>query len=637
MAIAALGGFAFLSSAWAGQAPSLENLVTTGRLPKLEDRLPKNPVVVQPVERVGKYGGTWRTAVVGGADHAYLSRTIGYENLVRWDPENARILPNVAESFTVNPEATEFTFKLREGLRWSDGQPFTVDDILFWYEDVLLDRDLTKSPPAWMNSGGLGTVTKVDNYTVKFAFKEPHGLFLQLLASWRGDAPVLFAKHYFRQFHKKYNPDRIQDLVREANVPDWAALFQAKGGVQADTIAHWQTTAAPRLYGWILTQPYGFGNRVVAERNPYYFKVDTAGNQLPYIDRVTYEVLQDPQVFLAKAIAGEIDMADRHIFNTTNRPVLAEYRQRAGYRFLEQFFTKMNTAVFSFNLTTTDPVKREIFRNKDFRIGLSHAINRKEIIDLIFIGEGEAWQAAPPRETSFFHERLAKQYTNYDVVLATRHLDRAFPRRDPQNFRLGPDGKRISVTVELPAAFIPELVDIAEVIKRHWAAVGVELQVRAIDRSLYHTRELANQQEAAMWWGDGGFDTIMDPRFYFPYNRFSSWAPAWAKWSEGTSGGTVPLPANLAGAEAPPPSTEKQMRLYRQLTQTGDLNSQYRLLREILDIAADEFYVIGISTTPEGYSMAKNEFRNVPARMQQGGAYFLTPAPTNPSQYFWDR
>lgn len=631
----ALSALAF-ANAVAGEAPQLAQQVAAGKLPPLEERLPKSPVVVKPVERVGEYGGQWRAAMVGGGDQAYMSRTIGYENLVRWNPENSAIIPNVAETFEVNESSTEFTFKLREGMKWSDGQPFTADDILFWYEAVLSNKELMPSPPAWMTVGGeTGVVSKVDDLTVKFTFAKPHGLFLQWLSSWRGDAPVLFAKHFFSKFHPDYNPN-VDALVKEAGLNNWVALFQSKGGSAADSVSHWQTTEAPRLYAWTLTQPFGFGTRVVAERNPYYWKVDTEGNQLPYLDRVTYEIVENPEVLLAKVIGGEIDFMDRHVFNSTNKSVMAEYREQAKYHFIEEVFTKMNTAIISLNLTNQDPVKREIFRNKDFRIGLSHAIDRQEIIDIVFIGQGEPWQAAPPRETPFFNERLAKQYIEYNVDLANEYLDKAYPNKDGEGFRLGPDGKRISFTIELPAAFIPELVDVAEIVQRHWRAVGVDMQINAIDRSLYHTRELSNLQDGAMWWGDGGIDAIMDPRFYFPYNNFSSYAPAWAGWFD-PSGATNSVEGSKVKIEEPPESTRKQMDLYLQIKNSADVKKQFELLGQILDIAADEFYVIGISTLAEGYGIVKNDFHNVPARMIQGGAYYLTPAPTNPSQYFWDK
>ena len=167
---------------------------------------------------------------------------------------------------------------------------------------------------------------------------------------------------------------------------------------------------------------------------------------------------------------------DRHIFNSTNKSVMAEYREKADYHFIEQVFTKMNTAIISLNLTNQDPVKREIFRNKDFRIGLSHAINRQEIIDIVYIGQGEPWQAAPPKETPFFHERLAKQYTEYDVALANKILDEmGLDKKDSHGMRLRFDGKPLTITLEISSGSSgvgAAWIDYGEMLKKFSGRVG---------------------------------------------------------------------------------------------------------------------------------------------------------------------
>src|SRR5262249_46665481 len=125
------------------EAPQLTQLVKDGKLPPLDQRLPKTPLVLQPVEQVGKYGGDWPSGLVGGQDTAWLYRTIGYEHLVRWDREWNKVLPNIVEAYEANQNATEFSFKLREGMKWSDGKPYTADDVVFWWEDVTLNKELT--------------------------------------------------------------------------------------------------------------------------------------------------------------------------------------------------------------------------------------------------------------------------------------------------------------------------------------------------------------------------------------------------------------------------------------------------------------------------------------------------------------
>jgi peptide/nickel transport system substrate-binding protein len=171
------------SSGFFKESPILTAQVEAGDLPAVELRLPRNPVLVEPVERLGRYGGTWQMAMRGNADRALVYRTIGYEHLLRWDPAWTRVVPNVAQSFSVNDDATAFTFKLRQGMRWSDGHPFTADDIMFWYEDILKNPELTPKPPPWLIAGGkLVDVDKLDAFTVRFRFDAPNGLFPQALA-----------------------------------------------------------------------------------------------------------------------------------------------------------------------------------------------------------------------------------------------------------------------------------------------------------------------------------------------------------------------------------------------------------------------------------------------------------------------
>lgn len=609
-----------------GEAPQLAEQVAEGTLPAIEERLPGNPMVIPVVERIGDYGGTWRTALVGGGDQQWLTRTVGYEHLVRWDAEWTQIIPNVAESFEVNEDATEYTFYLREGLKWSDGHPFTADDILFWYEDVLRNEELTPTLPAWLTAGGEPVVVeKIDEYTVTFRFDVPEGLFLIRLASPAGVSPTLWPRHYAEQFHPQYNPEDIDALVEAEGMSDWTELMASK-------MDWFSNSQRPVLHGWKLTTAYGEGTtRVVAERNPYYWKVDPEGNQLPYLDRVEYDILGDAEVLLLRAMAGEIDMHDRHLGTEANKPVLFDNMERGDFRFFDAYPALAQRAQIQLNLTHPDPVMREIFNNKDFRIGLSHAINRQEIIDLVYVGQSESWQVSPGPQSQFYNEQFATQYTEYDVDLANEYLDRAFPERDSQGYRMGPDGQRISFTVETSAGFRPDWIDVMELVENYWRDVGVDINVRVIDRTLRDTRVNANEHDATMWGGASseGFQVILSPGDYFPYDGSGSsgYALAWAAWYSGSPPETA--------AEEPPAATQRQMELYNQLRRTGEQEEQIALMQEIIDIAADQFYSIGIGLNANLYGIVRNNFRNVPELMPSAFQY-PTPAPTNPQQYFID-
>ena len=614
------------------EAPMLAERVASGALPPLEERLPVTPKVVTPVEGPGQYGGTWRMGLNGGQDNALLTRTMAYEHLVRWTPDWTAIEANVAESYEVNEEATEYTFKLREGMKWSDGEPFTADDIVFWYEDIVLDEEYGTTHPQgnWLKAGGeTVAVEKVDDYTVKLKFAAPNGLFLQRLATPDGAEITRWPKHYCSQFHPKYNADNIEALAAEAEANGWINLMELKcGGVPGTPYdARWQNADLPTLYPWILTTAYGAGTQVVGERNPYYFKVDTEGRQLPYIDQLLYEVGESVDVLVLKGLNGEIDMQDRHIATLPNKSVFFDNQEQGGFGFFETIPSSMNNTVLALNLTHKDPMKREMYQNKEFRIALSHAINRQEIIDVVYVGQGEPYQLAPRPTSPFYNETLAKQYTEYDPDQANEILDGLYPDKNADGMRMGPDGNPITIVIDVTSNQ-QNNIDAMGLIEGYWAAVGIDAQINSIDRSLLYTRKDSNEHDATVWGGDGGLDVILEPRWYFPYSGESLYAEAWQTWFNNPSGEGA-----LTPPEEPPAGPKQQMALYEQIKATGDAEQQAELMKQILEIAADEFYAFGIALPPNGYGIVRNNFHNVPASFP-GAWLYPNPAPTNPEQYW---
>jgi len=595
------------------QAPMLDSM----DLPPVAERLPLEPLVVEPHDRIGVYGGTWHMGLRGGNDGALLVRTLGNEGLVRWNLEWTEVIPNVASSWEASPDGTEYTFFLREGMKWSDGMPFTAHDITFWYEAHATNPEISPAPPNWMVSGGqIGTVEALDDYTVKFTFAAPNGLFLQRLATPDGNILTRMPRHYAEQFHPAYNPDGIDALVEEAGLGTWVDLWSQK-------VSDEWYTPKPTINAWVLESGQGASaTQVTAVRNPYYWKVDPEGNQYPYIDYVQLDAGNDTETLVLRALNGEIDMMDRHIASLSNKAVFFDNMEAGGYHFYEVVPSSMNSMIIALNLTHQDPVMREIFQNKDFRIGLSYAINRQELIDLVLVGQGEPYQAAPRPSSPFYNERLAKQYTEYNVELANQHLDAAgYTERDGEGFRLGPDGNRITFTVDTQTIGL-DWIDMLELITGYWQEVGIDARANVIDRSILYDRKDANQQDAVIWGGDGGLDVILEPRWYFPYSGESNFAPLWRYWYQGDARG-----------EQPPEAAQRQMDLYDQLKATADPDEQAALMHEILEIAADEFYVIGISLPAPGYGIVKNNFFNVPESMP-GAWLYPNPSPANPFQFF---
>lgn len=605
------------------ESPMLAERVSAGTLPAIEDRLPSTPHVQEPFESVGSYGGTWRQAMRGGSDNL-LERTIGYTRLARWNREWNAIVPDVAESVTVNDNATEFTFVLREGHRWSDGEPFTSADLLFWYESILMNSDVTPSVPSWLQAGGEPVVvTTPDDTTVVFTFAEPNALFLFNMATVRG-ANVLAGSpaHWLKQFHADHNENASQ-LAQQAGASDWAAHLNAKIGVPA---SRWRDAERPVLDAWLLTEPYDGTGQVVAERNPYYHKVDPDGQQLPYIDRVTYDVMEDTQAIVLKAINGEIDFQNRHIETTQARPLIVQNREQGNYDLWIAQPAWSNAMLISLNQTHKDPAMREVFADKDFRIGLSHAINRQELNQIIYAGTSRAWQAAPRPDTALFDEELATQFTAFDTDLANEHLDRVLPERDGEGFRLRSDGERFSFDIEVLTSRQFQ-IDSLELIKAYWADVGVEMNVRPVERSLSEQLRQNNDHDASVWIGGGGYDMLglLDPKWYMPFEWQSAFAGAWGIWAQD------PTDPN---AEEPSEAAKRQLELYAQVQATADFGQQMELMGQILDITKEEFYIIGTNMEPDRVGIVNRNLRNVP-RSMPNTYFYMTPGPASAEQFYF--
>jgi peptide/nickel transport system substrate-binding protein len=622
---AAVTTFAASASAQAtlGEAPDLAKAVAEGKLPKIGDRLPANPLVVQ-AERVGRYGGALRRGLRGSSDHNGILRLVGNQGLVRWNLGFSEVLPNVAEKWEVNATASEFTFYLRKGMKWSDGKPFTADDIVFSIEDCAKNSDLYKSVPAQLVIGGKPVVvTKIDDTTVKFTFTGPYALFLEQLATPLGQYPTLYCKHYASQFHPKYN-DKVADLAKAANVSSWTELFRAKNG-DIEIPQRWGNPEKPVLDPWVIKEAYAGGaTRVVMERNPYFWQVDQAGNQLPYIDRLTFSISQDVESLMLDCISGRIDIQDRHIDTLQNKPTLSQNMQRGGYRLVELVSASSQQCQIYFNMTHKDAKMREMFANKRFRQALSLGINRKEIIDIVYLGQSEPYQTGPRPGHRWYHEKLSRQFTEHDPKQAAAILDELGYRR-AGDFRQRPDGQKVFFSIDVIPTLYPDAVDTLELVKRHWAEIGVDVKVNTIERALYYTRGDNNDHDVAVWPGPGGLDPMLDPRDYFAqHTQGSRYAIPWTQW----------YVSNGKDGQEPPQSQKDRMKLFDEARATSDLTKRGEIVKQICDLTAEAFETVGVCLAVNTFGIVKTNLANVPARYP-GSWSWPNPAPALPQQFFF--
>jgi peptide/nickel transport system substrate-binding protein len=607
------------------EAPMLAELVAQGKLPPVAERLPKAPLVVQTLQEIGQYGGTWRMGMEED-DNVMVLKSILYDGMVRWNAEWTDVVPNIAESWEIEDGGKKYTFKLHEGIKWSDGTPFTTADIMFWVESVRANEELHGDQPSWMQITVDGEdedakVTAIDEYTISVEWSQPNGLFLQRLATPPGLEMTHYQAEYVRQWLPEFNPD-VEKLAQEQQLPSWIELWDQKAAFDVSAInARNQNPELPTLYAWVITSRLGDGQLFTAERNPYYWKVDSEGQQLPYIDNIAYNVVADREVLLLSALNGEIDLQDRRIGDLRNKAVLVDGQEKGNFRFFNTNSSNMNTDVISLNLTHKDAAKREMYGNKQFRQALSIALNRQQMIDLVYVSQGQPWQAAPHPESEFYDQEFATQFTEYDPDQANAILDELGYARGADGMRVGPDGNPINIVIEVDRDRDPLATLITD-----WEAIGIKGVVSKSERTLFRERTKNNDHDATGWSGNAGLglDVLMTPSFYMPFDQESHFAMAWRLWADDPEDEL---------AEEPSEPAKKQIELYQQLKSTADREEQVELMKQILQIAKEEFYVIGIALPATGFGIVSNTFGNVPETMFD--AYnWPQPAAAGSEQFF---
>ncbi len=594
------------------EAPMLRAEVEAGELPPVAERLPENPLVLVPCDQCGPYGGTWRRYATGPSDIGITPSRLIYDGLVRFGPMGKEVLPNLASHWDISDGGRTFTFQLRRGVRWSDGVPFTADDVVFWYEDIFLDTELTPTIARQFQRGGeTMIIEKVEDYAFRIRFKEPYGLFLKILAAGLSDPLISCPAHYLKAFHPKYAPiEKLEAMARERGFDFWYQLFY--------DIHSWENPEHPRLWAWTTTAPPP-ARPVVWTRNPYYWKVDPEGNQLPYINRITYEIY-DVETINLKFLNGEVGMQGRHL-DFANYPLFMENQERGKYRVLHWIDGGDGSNALALNLNHKDPVMREIFQDRRFRIALSHAINRDELNEACYFGMGKPRQMCPPAASPYYFPDYEKAYLTYDVDKANRLLDEmGLERRDARGFRLRPDGRPLRIFIDVSSAMVyPRLI---QLVAEYWSAVGVNTEMKLLARQLTSARRNALLQDATVWSGAGEYLPVLDPRWFFPHNVGSFHAIGFMRWY--VSGGKK--------GEKPLPDMMRCIELFDRIEATTDDEAHISLFKDIMRINQENLWVIGLIGEMPAVFVVKDNFRNVP-EVAVASWVFRTPGSTAPESY----
>ena len=615
------------------EAPQLAELVKTGKMPPVAERIGQDPLVIQPVHEIGTYGGTWRRGFTGPADWSAGVRVAGTDRIVGWDYTGNILVPNIARGWEISEDGRHVTFHLRRGMRWSDGHPFTADDFLFWFADMYQDKELTPTPTPYMaTQSGPGVVEKLDPYTIRFTFLDPYYAFPLVLA---GVSPIggqahegLNARggyapaHYLRQFHPKYtSKDELDRKVKEAKFDNWVNLFKAKSAWALNpdlpVVSAWKTTVPNNTPTWVL------------ERNPYSIWVDTAGNQLPYIDKIVLTLGENLEIINLRAIAGEYDLQERHL-DLAKVPVFLENQQRGGYKvYLDPGGIGTDVALVVNQSYDADPEVAKWLTNTDFRRALSLGIDRDQLNETFWIGLGTAGSGVVG-ESSRYNPgaEFRKLWSTYDTKQANAVLDRlGLEKKDAEGYRLRTDGKgRLRIEIQTFVGFF-QFTQVCEMIREQWKKIGIQADVKEHERSLAYQRRDANEHHIHVdvhWGTENMFSHSMGT--LFPFDGTSAVGPLYGRWyaSRGTTG------------KEPPPRLREVMDLYTRAFSVPDAE-HVALGKQVWRIATEEQWAIGtvgLSPAVMGVRIAKVNMGNIPAR-QFNGSTTLSPAQSRPETFFF--
>ncbi|HSF94630.1 MAG TPA: ABC transporter substrate-binding protein [Thermohalobaculum sp.] len=582
------------------ETPALVERVEAGNLPPVAGRLPDEPQVVDLAAKgrePGVHGGTLRMFVTRSKDVRYLA-AYGYARMVGFD-HNYNIVPDLVRDVTVGDGGRSVTLHMRRGHKWSDGHPFTTEDLRYWWEDVALDPDLSPGgPPVEMLiMGEMPRVEVIDEVTIRYTWPEPNPLFLPSLAQAR---PVYIYRpaHYMKQFHAKYaDPQKLEEAVAESKARNWAQLHNRK-----DNLYNFDNPDLPVLQPWLNTTDKN-GQRYVLERNPFFHRVDTNGRQLPYIDTVDLEVAAGGLIPL-KVTNGEATLQARSL-GFTDAPVLKKNEAKGEYTTrLWRSGTASEVALYP-NLNYADPVWRMLMREVRFRRALSLAISRKAINKVLYFGLAKEAAVAALEESPFYDEKNANAWARLDLDEANRLLDSlGLTRRNSAGIRLLADGRPLEIIVET-AGERGETADTLELIAATWEQVGIRLLVRALDRDILRNRAYAGQSMMVAWYGwNNGIPTPdAAPSELAPVDQANFTWPRWGQFYQ-TKG--------AAGVACDVPRAERLLELYDDWMRAGDEAAKAAVWREMLDIHADEVFVIGTVSRAPIPVVAAAALRNVP-------------------------
>lgn len=590
------------------EAPMLAERVAAGELPPVDERLPLNPKVLQPYQEIGTYGGTWRRAFRGASDRFGVHTTIAEHLLEAYQENNGgpiTLVNNVAESYEVNDDATEYIWHLREGMKWSDGAPLTSENAVWWYENVFLNDDLAPNRryDNIRQQQDLVSIEAVDEYSFKCTYSQPNPTLP--LGVVRGEAwgvvgglNFMVPHHYLQDYHVDFaDPDFLASVVEEKEVAAWSELWM---GGQIGMFFFNPDLPMVGPFPQKTTVP---NELVTQERNPYYFQVDPEGNQLPYLDEITHLLYESQESFNLRLISGEVDLQLRRV-QIADFPLLKENEARGDY--LVYLWINDGSSGYAVNPTprdddgNIDEVQAEIVSQADFRRALALAINRNEINDLVYNGLSNPRGSAPVPGSPVYKAEYEEAWAEYDPDQANALLDGlGLTERDADGYRLRPDGEVLTLRLDVDSNPGSAADDTNQLVAGYWDAIGIRVLINAMERALRETVQSSHRYSVIA----AGVSNTSVPL------SFNAW-----HGGPGGGWGTYLDTPDAELAVAPPDGDPiyEMRELINQAYTTLDIDEAHEILKQALDIYYDQCYRIGTVGADPQPTIVTNRMKNVP-------------------------
>ena len=628
--------FAAMAEGDYSQSPLFDERVESGELPPVEERLPEVPKLVDEISpeyldyECGNYGGTLRlvTQVVNWDADGFVGQN---EALMTMESVNSGVVtPNIVEEVETNDDNTEFVFKLRKGLKWSDGSEVTIEDFRFGIENYVFNEELTPVVAAYMRDGGtsLGEPFKfevIDDEHFKITFNSSYGGFLvhTAIAGWKGYSDLLKPAAYLKPFHKDFAEEChgsleayyefIRPFAEKMGYEDpaeegiWCYVFN-----QID-MTNWELTDPndaltseyfpglidknfPHLYPYIMIS--FDGGITTWERNPYYHKVDEDGQQLPYIDYITSTLVENMEMVQMEYMSGKADFG-RESATIDN---ISLYRENEESANITAYVTPQHvnpTSLYinvTYGLNTDGTVKdddaskawQEVATDLRFRKALMMAIDAEEIIDSVYKGFAGTNPAFPCEHDIEGAKALLDEMGMVDI--------------DGDGYRETPSGLPFQWQI-WNANEASDIIPTSELYVEFWSEIGLKAQVYTTDSTLLSKSQEANEIPMRVIWFHSSA-LWHNPDFGEGNMRL------WQIWVD--KGGLSGAELDPAQYLEPPQEYKDVKILIQSLLTVSPEDAVNKVVPEILKIEGENLWVIEPLTNVQQCVIINSDIGNVP-------------------------